>query len=421
MSQTLRTSSRFSFLKRTGVGLPIIALIALLIVGSLANAAEAPVGLGTAGNFAVLAGSAITNVGATTITGDVGLHPGTSVTGFDTVILSGELHVADAVAEQAKVDLGLAYTDAAGRGPPTQVPTELGGQTLLAGVYNSASGTFGITGTVTLDGANNPDSVFIFQMTSTLVTATGSNVELINGADPCNVFWQVGSSATIEAAELGAISSFKGTVLAQESITLNTGARVEGRMLAITGAVTMGFNAITNSGCPTLPPAGGATSTPSGPSPTPTATPTGPSPSPSATPTGPSPTPTATPTGPSPSPSATPTGPSPSPTPTGPSPTPTGPNPSPSATATGPSPTPTSTSTGPGQNGTPTSSVTPQLAVTPRPTATVLGGRELPPTGINGPLWLLALGLSLGSAVLGLALLTVAGRRRPITERSKLS
>ena len=399
MSQTLRTSSRFSFLKRTGVGLPIIALIALLIVGSLANAAEAPVGLGTAGNFAVLAGSAITNVGATTITGDVGLHPGTSVTGFDTVILSGELHVADAVAEQAKVDLGLAYTDAAGRGPPTQVPTELGGQTLLAGVYNSASGTFGITGTVTLDGANNPDSVFIFQMTSTLVTATGSNVELINGADPCNVFWQVGSSATIEAAELGAISSFKGTVLAQESITLNTGARVEGRMLAITGAVTMGFNAITNSGCPTLPPAGGATSTPSGPSPTPTATPTGPSPSPS----------------------ATPTGPSPSPTPTGPSPTPTGPNPSPSATATGPSPTPTSTSTGPGQNGTPTSSVTPQLAVTPRPTATVLGGRELPPTGINGPLWLLALGLSLGSAVLGLALLTVAGRRRPITERSKLS
>lgn len=227
--------------------IPIIVLVFLLAFfafGPALRAQEVSVGLGTADDFAVLAGTTITNTGPTTITGDVGLHPGTDVTGFDSVTLSGDLHQTDAVAEQAKVDLVTAYNDAAGRTPVTTVATELGGQTLTGGIYGSESGTFEITGPLTLDAEGDPSAVFIFQTASTLTTASASSVNLINGAQACNVFWQVGSSAT-----LGTASSLMGTVMALESITLTTGATVEGRMLARNGAVTMDSNTITRSVC----------------------------------------------------------------------------------------------------------------------------------------------------------------------------
>ena len=219
--------------------------VVIAFVGSVpASAQQAPVGLGTAASFAVLAGETITNTGPTTITGDVGLHPGTAVTGFASVTLNGALHATDAVAEQAKVDLVTAYNDAAGRTPVTTVATELGGQTLTAGVYNSASGTFQITGTLTLDAQGDPNATFVFQMASTLVTAPASSVNVINGGTACNVYWQVGSSAT-----LGTASTFRGTIMALTSISLTTGATIEGRALARNGAVTMDTNTITQAAC----------------------------------------------------------------------------------------------------------------------------------------------------------------------------
>jgi len=226
---------------------PVIALIALWIFFAFSpalQAQETSVGLGTADDFAVLSGETITNTGPTTITGDVGLHPGSDTPGFDSVTLNGELHVADAVAEQAKVDLVTAYDDAAGRPVTATIATELGGETLTAGVYSSDSGTFEITGTLTLDAEGDPDAVFIFQMESTLVTASASSVSVINGAQACNVFWQVGSSAT-----LGTTTSFVGTVLALTSIGMDTGAIAEGRMLARNGEVTLDSNTITRAVC----------------------------------------------------------------------------------------------------------------------------------------------------------------------------
>jgi hypothetical protein len=200
---------------------------------------QVPVNLGTAANFAVLAGSTITNTGNTTINGDLGLSPGSAVTGFPPGVLNGTAHLADAVAATAKLDLTAAFNDAAGRTGVLTVPTELGGTTLPPGVYNSTAGTFGITGTVTLDGQGNPDAVFIFQAASTLITASNSTVALINGAQAKNVFWSVGSSAT-----LGTGTSFKGTIMAQASITVTTGATIEGRALTQTAAVTLDTNTI---------------------------------------------------------------------------------------------------------------------------------------------------------------------------------
>jgi uncharacterized repeat protein (TIGR01451 family) len=211
--------------------------------GALYSMPQPPVNLGTAGNFAVLAGSGITNTGPTTITGDVGTFPTTTETGFGSVTLIGTNHGGDAVTQVAKTDLTTAYNDAAGRVPATTVSGDLGGLTLVPGVYKSAS-SLGLTGTLTLDAQGDPNAVFIFQMGSTLTTASGSNVSLINGAQSCNVFWQVGSSAT-----LGTGSTFRGTILALTSITATTAATVDGRLLAMNGAVTLDTNTITRATC----------------------------------------------------------------------------------------------------------------------------------------------------------------------------
>ena len=223
-------------------------LLVLMVVPTTAMAAQPPVNLGDTFSYAVLAGSTITNTGHTTISGDaggdVGLYPGTSFPGQAEVTLSGTVHLADTEAQGAKDALVTAYNDAAGRTPVTQIPTELGGTTLTPGVYASADGTFQITGTLTLNAQGDPEGVFVFKTASTLITASNSNVNLINGARYCRTFWQVGSSAT-----LGTNSHFVGHIFAMISITANTGATVQGQLLARTGEVTLDTNTITNGFC----------------------------------------------------------------------------------------------------------------------------------------------------------------------------
>ena len=216
-----------------------------------ASAADQPaVGLGTAASFAVLAGSTVTNINPTLISGDLGVSPGTDVTG-DPVVVNGAVHSADDVAAQAQRDLVTAYDDAAARVPATEVLATLGGRTLLPGVYKATS-TLGLTGTVTLNGGDNPDAVFIFQVGSALVTAPNSTVALIGEAQPCNVFWQVGSSATLDTN-----TTFVGTIMALTDVNVLTRSTVAGRALARNGQVTMDKNMITRTTCATP----GATST----------------------------------------------------------------------------------------------------------------------------------------------------------------
>jgi hypothetical protein len=252
--------------RRARLGIASVAAVGLLVAlpVSAQAASTPPVGLGTAKTFAVLAGTTITNTGATTISGDVGLNPGkaAAVTGFPpALVTNGTMHTADAVSLQAQADLGTAYDDASGRTPPVSVISkDLGGQTLTPGVYKSTQ-DLGLTGTLTLDGQNDPNAVFIFQGAQGLKTASTSKVNLINGASSCNVFWQVTSSAT-----LGSDSSFRGTIMALTSISLNTRASVDGRMLARNGAVTLQANTINSSTCVV----GTAAATPAA---TPTATP----------------------------------------------------------------------------------------------------------------------------------------------------
>ncbi len=195
------------------------------------------------GNFSVLAGSTVTNTGSTTVSGDVGVSPGTAVTGFPPGLIGGVIHKADGPAAQAQAALTTGYIDAAGRAGGTSVAGDLVGQTLTAGVYKSTS-SLAISGDVTLDAQGNSAAVFIFQVSSTLTTGSGSHVILANGAKACNVFWQVGSSAT-----LGTNSVFKGNILALTSITITTGVNLEGRALARNGAVTLDTDVITGCAC----------------------------------------------------------------------------------------------------------------------------------------------------------------------------
>ena len=220
----------------------VLAMTVLIgMIGpATADAATPTVSLGTAANFAVLAGSTVTNTGPTVIDGDLGLSPGTAVTGFPPGQVNGTVHAADGAALQAKTDLGAAFDDAAGRPSTATVPVELGGTTKTPGVYDSPAGTFGITGTLTLDALGDPNAVFIFKAASTLITASASGVNLVNGAQAANVFWLVGSSAT-----LGTYSILRGNVLALASITVTTGVTVDGRTLARTAAVTLDTDTIT--------------------------------------------------------------------------------------------------------------------------------------------------------------------------------
>ncbi len=224
-----------------------LLLVGVLLVPSQADAAEAPVGLGTAGSYSVLGGTTVTNTGPSTLSGDLGVSPGSAITGFPPGKVGGATHAGDAQAAQAQSDLTIAYNDAAGRAPTANVAGDLVGKTLTAGVYKS-TGPLGLTGTVTLNGQGNPNAVFIFQIASTLITASASHVNVINAAQACHVFWQVGSSAT-----LGTTSSFKGTIMALTSIAVKTGAVVQGRALARNGAVTLDNDTFTAANCGTTP------------------------------------------------------------------------------------------------------------------------------------------------------------------------
>lgn len=220
------------------LGSALLLGVALASAPLTASAATQPP-LGTATSFGVLAGSAVTNTGPTTITGDLGLSPGSSVTGFPPGAVNGATHVDDAVAVTAKTDLATAYTNAAGQPCTSTLTGDLGGRTLVPGVYCFTSSAQ-LTGTLTLNGGGDPNAVFIFKVGSMLTTASNSKVSIINGG-PCGVFWQIGSSVT-----LGTGTDFVGTLLVNTSISLNTGANIlPGRALAQTGAVTLDSNLIT--------------------------------------------------------------------------------------------------------------------------------------------------------------------------------
>jgi len=237
-------------LRRSFSNLSQAALFTLLLTMGLikpALAQTAPT-LGTAQSFAVLGASTVTNTGPSVITGDLGLSPGTSITGFPPgIVAGGSIHQTDAVAQHAEADATNAYGVLAGQACNTTygVPTDLGGKTLLPGVYCFASSA-ALTGTLTLDAGGNPDAVFIFLTGSTLITASDSSVAVINGAQRCDAFWKVGSSATI-----GVGSSFVGTVIALTSITLDTNATLSGSALALNGAVTLDSNTVSVSSCAT--------------------------------------------------------------------------------------------------------------------------------------------------------------------------
>jgi hypothetical protein len=200
----------------------------------------------------VLAGSTVTNTGPSVINGNLGVSPGLAVTGFPPGSVTGTIFTGvGSLAGTAQNDLTTAYLNAQGRVCPVlNLPGDIGGRTLLPGVYCNSSTSLGITGTVTLDGNGDPNAVFIFQIGTALTTASNSNVHLIGGAQASNVFWQVGSSATV-----GTGSVFNGIILAQASITLTTGAVFNGRALARTGAVTLDSNLATNPDT-SVPPAG---------------------------------------------------------------------------------------------------------------------------------------------------------------------
>jgi Ice-binding-like len=206
------------------------------------RAALAPIDLGSAGKFAVLAGSTVTSTGQTRIWGNVGIFPGTARTGFPPAsITSGAFHSADGMAQQAQLDLTTAYNKAMGLvNAPIAVAGNLGGQTLAPGLYKSTSGLAVSSGDLTLDGQGNKNAVWVFQMASTFNMTPGRQIIMINGARPRNIFWAIGTSATI-----GTGCTFDGTLLAHQSISIATGSTMRGRALARIGAVTMQDNSVT--------------------------------------------------------------------------------------------------------------------------------------------------------------------------------
>jgi hypothetical protein len=209
---------------------------------STSSCSQTAVALGSAANFAVLAGSGVTNTGPTNVTsGDLGVSPLNAVTGFPPGrVLTGMIHAGDSTAATAEGDLTTAYNNAQGLTLcPIPVAGDLGGQRLTPGLYKSTS-SLAITGTLTLDAQGNANAVFIFQIASTLTTSSGAQIVLAGMAQDKNIFWAVGSSAT-----LGTTSVFHGTVMAYQSITITTGVTLNGRALAQVAAVTMDTNTVT--------------------------------------------------------------------------------------------------------------------------------------------------------------------------------
>ncbi|MDX6587471.1 MAG: hypothetical protein QOI31_1944 [Solirubrobacterales bacterium] len=215
------------------------------------HTSEPPVLFGRADPFAALAASTITNAGPSVITGDLGISPGTACTGLPTPctgngpgVVTGSVHAGDSTAAGAQVDLAAAYADGAGRPLTGTIGPELGATTRFPGVYNSSTGTFGIAGTLTLDGNGDPDSTFIFRAATTLDVPAGSKIVLVNGAQSCNVLFQTGTATTLAANTL-----FRGTINAG-TITVGAGTVVDGRLLARDAAVTLSSNNVTRPSCP---------------------------------------------------------------------------------------------------------------------------------------------------------------------------
>lgn len=252
---------RMSFI-RAGTGCAILTVAILLLSSFYSGAVEAATApsLGTAVNFAVLGGSTVTNTGATIINGSLGVSPGSAVTGFPpgVVVPPGTINAANGVSAQAQSDTTTAYNNLAGQPCNSNLTGQnLGGLTLTAGVYCFPNTTAQLTGPLTLDAQNNANAVFVFQVGSALTTASSSSVNIINGGSACKVFWQVGSTAT-----LGTNTAFKGNILANTSIVLNTGASINpGRALARTAAVTLDTNNVTMTGCTNTTPPPPATRT----------------------------------------------------------------------------------------------------------------------------------------------------------------
>ena len=235
-----------------------IALAVTLVFAALPTAAQAaPVGLGTVNPFVVLGGTKVTNVGPSVLNGNLGISPGTELEGFGLpAVINGSTHATDEVAAKAQLDLTTAYNTAAEQPvlPANDLSgTDLGGLKLAPGTYRYNAAAL-MTGPLTLDAEGDPNAEFVFQIGSQLTTESASSVVLVNGASPCNVYWQVGSSAV-----LGTTTSFQGTLMALTSISLNSKATVVGRMLARNGQVSLIENTLTRPLCPT-----GSTGPPSG-------------------------------------------------------------------------------------------------------------------------------------------------------------
>lgn len=228
--------------------LVVATVLAAVFVDSPAARASTPtpVDLAGAAPFGIL-GDAVPNTGLTTVNGDLGVSPGGAITGFPPGIVTGSTRVGGAAVSAAQSALSAAYADALGRTADTTLTgQDLGGLTLTPGVYRFGT-TAQLTGALTLDGQNDPEAGFIFQIGTTLGSAAASSVTLVNGARACNVFWQVGTAST-----LGAATTFRGSMLASTAITVGAGSSIDGRLLTRAGTVTLDSDVVTPATCGSL-------------------------------------------------------------------------------------------------------------------------------------------------------------------------